>query len=73
MDKHKDLFKDLAEVLMCPSCRDVVKPPFFNLGPKFNQCEGCEGCYLKVQEPVQEVVTDQKLDGQELPPSNENN
>lgn len=45
LDDNRELFKSLAENILCPSCREIVKPPFFNLGPKFHQAEGCKECY----------------------------
>lgn len=45
IEEHKDLFKSLAENIRCPSCYKLVEPPFFNLGEKFHQAEGCKECY----------------------------
>ncbi len=45
---HSSLFKKLAKCLSCPSCNQIVHPPFFNLGPPFFQAEGCKDCYEKV-------------------------
>jgi hypothetical protein len=44
-ERHKDLFKDLAEKIVCARCREVVGPPFFNLGDKYGSFEGCKKCY----------------------------
>lgn len=48
IEEHKELFKSLAEDLMCPGCNKVVKPPFANLGPAYHQAEGCMDCYVKI-------------------------
>lgn len=46
--KYDYIFKNIAESLYCPSCKRLVRSPFFNLGPPFFQGEGCKDCYEKV-------------------------
>lgn len=48
-DKYRDLFESLSKNISCPVCRKIVKPPFFNLGAKFHQFEGCKDCYEKTK------------------------
>jgi hypothetical protein len=45
IEKHRDLLDDLANSLLCPSCKAVVRPPFYNLGEDYNWAEGCGSCY----------------------------
>lgn len=45
LDEHEQLFKDIAQMIICPGCGRPVKPPFFNLGVMYNWAEGCQYCY----------------------------
>lgn len=44
LDDNADLFRDLADCIVCPACRKKTRKPFYNLGPKFNSFEGCKKC-----------------------------
>lgn len=50
IEEHKELFDGLANSLLCPGCKKVVRSPFYNLGEKFSWAEGCKMCYDEQQE-----------------------
>lgn len=52
MDDNDELFRSLAEDLLCPCCKKVVKPPFFNLGESFHSAEGCKSCHDQINSTV---------------------
>lgn len=52
MDDNSELFSSLANNLLCPACKQVVKPPFFNLGEAFHSAEGCKSCYDQINTTV---------------------
>lgn len=49
IEKNKELFEDLANSIICPSCNKKVKGDKFNLGEDFNSFEGCKECYDKIK------------------------
>lgn len=44
LEEHEDLFRDLADALVCPKCGEVVHGEKFNLGEAYGWCEGCKEC-----------------------------
>jgi len=41
---HRELFKSLADSILCPGCKKVTTGPKHNLGEAFHWAEGCEAC-----------------------------
>lgn len=52
LDDNGELFRSLSQDLLCPCCKKVVKPPFFNLGDAFHSAEGCKSCYDQINTTV---------------------
>lgn len=47
LEENEELFRDLAECIICPSCKQKVRKPFYDLGPAYHHFEGCKACSEK--------------------------
>jgi hypothetical protein len=50
LQMHKEALESLAHALKCPACNKIMstKNGAYNLGPSFDQREGCKDCYEKI-------------------------
>ncbi len=49
IDKWGKELNSLANDIMCPKCKKLVREPLFNLGEQYGSFEGCETCYKEIQ------------------------